>query len=225
MPATQAYPGPGFLLSLGDGSGTPGRTFSDGATTNASPNLTSAAQAAFVSGDVGRTVSGPGIPTGTTILTYTSATAVVLTANATATATGVTITLGPILDVFTVIPGIQDMKVLPLSTDIHDITNQSSPGFYEEVVATINRSGETSFPMVFNPGNPTHDDLTGLQYLRNNRIRRNYKFALTTPILASSYAKALYFAAFVTGFDMSAPVNGVLMADTKLKVTGQPIWQ
>jgi len=73
------------------------RTFADGATTNLSPNLTSPALAAFTAADVGKRVSGVGIPTGTYILTYTSATAVIMSANATATGTGVSVTVGAAL--------------------------------------------------------------------------------------------------------------------------------
>ena len=69
------------------------RVFYDGATTNASTALTSAA-AQFRADDVGLTIAGIGIPGGTTISSVQSATAVTLSAAATATATGVTITLG-----------------------------------------------------------------------------------------------------------------------------------
>jgi HK97 family phage major capsid protein len=51
------------------------------------------ATAAFTTADVGSTVSGTGIPTGTTIASRTNATTVVLSAAATATATGVTLTI------------------------------------------------------------------------------------------------------------------------------------
>jgi len=67
-------------------------TFTDGATTSGSPNVTSAT-AAFVPADVGRRITGAGIPAGATIITRTSATAVVISANATATATGVSISI------------------------------------------------------------------------------------------------------------------------------------
>jgi hypothetical protein len=70
------------------------RTFTDGATTNASATLTSAAGAAFVGADVGRPVSGTGIPAGTTIIQWLSATSVTMSANATATGSALSVTLG-----------------------------------------------------------------------------------------------------------------------------------
>lgn len=57
-----------------------------GGTTNADPTLTRAT-GSFLPSDVGRTVTGTGIPGGTTIATFTSATSVEMSANATATGT------------------------------------------------------------------------------------------------------------------------------------------
>jgi hypothetical protein len=125
----------------------------------------------------------------------------------------------------TTIPGIQDMRVIPETTDVHDITNQSSTGGYEEVIPTILRTGETSFPLIFDPNNATHDDKTGLQYIRNHKVLTAFQLLLPTPNVgsASPYSKLL-FSGYVTGFEITAPVNGVLGADTRIKVTGQPAW-
>lgn len=76
------------------GGGQPaGTVFGDFATTSASATVTSGS-AAFSSQDIGRTISGAGIPGGATILSVTNATTAVMSANATATATGVSVTLG-----------------------------------------------------------------------------------------------------------------------------------
>ncbi|HEY7135157.1 MAG TPA: flagellar hook protein FlgE [Acidimicrobiia bacterium] len=64
------------------------RTVLDGATTNGSTTLTSAT-ANFTAADVGKAITGAGIPAGTTIASVTNGTTVVLSAAATATATGV----------------------------------------------------------------------------------------------------------------------------------------
>ena len=69
-----------------------GATFGDGVL-NSTATLTSAT-AAFTGADVGRSVTGTGIPAATTILTVNSATNVTLSAAATATAAGVNITIG-----------------------------------------------------------------------------------------------------------------------------------
>jgi predicted phage gp36 major capsid-like protein len=68
------------------------RVLTDAATTNADATVTSAT-GAFTSKDVGRPISGAGIPAAATILSINSATSIELSANATATATGVTVTI------------------------------------------------------------------------------------------------------------------------------------
>src|SRR5271157_15253 len=60
-----------------------------------STTTVTSAIAGFVASDVGRSVTGTGIPAGTTIASVTSATTIVLSAAATATATGVTLTFSP----------------------------------------------------------------------------------------------------------------------------------
>jgi hypothetical protein len=67
-------------------------TFADAATTTGSAVVTSAS-AAFTAADVGKAISGTGIPVGATILSRQSATQITLSGNATATATGVSITI------------------------------------------------------------------------------------------------------------------------------------
>jgi hypothetical protein len=66
------------------------RTVNDGVL-NGSTTVTSAT-AGFVAADVGRVVTGNGIPNGTTISSVTDGTTIVLSTAATATATGVTLT-------------------------------------------------------------------------------------------------------------------------------------
>lgn len=69
------------------------RTVTDGVTTNADATITSAT-AAWTQADVGRPITGTGIPAGTTIRSVTSSTDAELSANASASGTGVTFTIG-----------------------------------------------------------------------------------------------------------------------------------
>ena len=97
-PAVGAAPPLGVSLEVwakawNGGGAPPGVLFTDGVTTSSNTTLTSAS-AAFTTADVGRTISGSGIPGGTTIASVTNGTTVVLSAAATATATGVSITIG-----------------------------------------------------------------------------------------------------------------------------------
>lgn len=69
------------------------RTVTDGVTTSGSTAISSAT-AAFSVDDIGKPISGTGIPAGATIASVTSATAAVLSANASASGTGITFTIG-----------------------------------------------------------------------------------------------------------------------------------
>lgn len=77
-----------------------GRTVADGATTNASTTVTSAT-AAFTSRDVGGVIATTNLPVGTTIVSVTNATTVVVSAAATATGSSQAVTLTPVASLFT----------------------------------------------------------------------------------------------------------------------------
>lgn len=68
-------------------------SISDGATTSGSPTLTSAADGNFVSALIGASISGAGIPGGTTIIAVGGLTSLTMSANATATASSVAVTI------------------------------------------------------------------------------------------------------------------------------------
>lgn len=80
-------------LLMNGGTTTPdSQVLTDAATTNADATLTSAT-AAFTSDDVGKGITGAGIPVATTILSVTNATTIEMSASATATASGVSVTI------------------------------------------------------------------------------------------------------------------------------------
>jgi len=91
----------GAIASLGltfacMGSETGSRALADGVTTNADATVTSAG-GAFTAADVGKSISGTGIPAGATIVTINSSTSVEISAAATADGTGVALVVGKAL--------------------------------------------------------------------------------------------------------------------------------
>ena len=105
-----------------------------------------------------------------------------------------------------------------LSVDTEDVTSHDSTGAWEEVVATILRSGEITLDLVYDPGHATHKyAVNGLIY---DLVQRTaIEFTLVFP---SSPAVTWTFNAFVTGFEPTGPVDGALTATAKFKITGQP---
>jgi hypothetical protein len=114
---------------------------------------------------------------------------------------------------------IGDITGPQLATDTDEITNHSSENHTEEMIATIKRTGEVSFPLVFNPDNTSHAALFAAWEARSKDA-----YVMTYPD-ADGIAGAganWAFSAYCTGFSNSAPVGGHLAADITLRVTGSP---
>ena len=102
-----------------------------------------------------------------------------------------------------------------LGLDQEDMTTHDSTNAWEDVVPTILRSGELSADIVYDPGDGTHDATTGLVSVMEAKTLTNFQliFPDTTE---------WDFAAYVTGFEPGAPVDGALTAAVKFKITGEP---
>jgi hypothetical protein len=77
---------------------------------------------------------------------------------------------------------VQDISGPDLSTDTDEITNRDSPDGVEEFIPTIKRTGEMSFPLVFLPSDPSHDNDSGLLAAWADRSLDEY--VLTYPTAA-----------------------------------------
>ena len=120
-------------------------------------------------------------------------------------------------EVFTTVAQVMDIEGPEFSTDTEETTNQSSPGGFEEFIATIKRSGELTFDVNFDPSDATHNATTGLIAAYQNRTKKNWR--LLMPV---SPAKRWDFAGIVTGMGQSNPVAGILRSSVTIKISGQP---
>ena len=103
-----------------------------------------------------------------------------------------------------------------LSLDTVDVTSHDSTSAWEEVVATILRSGEITMEIVYDPANATHKYAAG--GLLYDMVSRT---AITLTLIFPDTATTEWtFSAFVTAFEPSAPVDGALTASVTLKPTG-----
>lgn len=118
---------------------------------------------------------------------------------------------------YTTVTEVKDIKGPMFQTDIHDVTNQSSPNGYEEVVPTIKRPGQITFDVQFQPNDATHDQVTGLLADLDARVLRSWY------ILIPGNARKWAFTAYVVKFDQTMPVIGVLLAAISLQITGKPV--
>ena len=118
----------------------------------------------------------------------------------------------------TTIAAVTNISGPGLSLDTVDVTSHDSTGAWEEVAATILRSGEVSVDIVFDPNAATHKNASGgLLYDLISRTAQTFSI-----VFPSTAAVTWSFSAFVTGFEPSAAHDGGLTATIKLKITGQP---
>ncbi|OGO12736.1 MAG: hypothetical protein A2Y53_04895 [Chloroflexi bacterium RBG_16_47_49] len=105
-----------------------------------------------------------------------------------------------------------------LSLDTEDVTSHDSTEAWEEVVATILRTGEITCDLVYDPNAATHKNLAG-GLLFDLTTRASTAWSIVFP---TTPAVTWTFTAFVTKFEPSAPVEGGLTASVSLKITGKP---
>lgn len=114
------------------------------------------------------------------------------------------------------IAGIKSIGGIALSTDTADVTSHDSPDGFEEVVATIKRTGEVSLEIVYDPNEATHKNAAG--GLLHDWVHRNRtEYTITFP---SSPTANWVFDAYVVGFEPGLPVEGSMTAAVKLKPSG-----
>lgn len=122
------------------------------------------------------------------------------------------------VEVFTKIGQVKDISGPNMSRDTIDVTNHDSPNGYKEFLASLRDGGEVTFTVEYDPGDPNHDQSTGLLYLFGLNVRTN--FQLIFPVTASVGFWGYTFTGLVTAFGAKAPVDGSLTADMTIKVAG-----
>jgi len=105
-----------------------------------------------------------------------------------------------------------------LSLDTEDVTTHDSPSGWEEVVATILRSGEVTLELVYDPNAATHKNASG-GILADLVARTSQTYSIVFP---SSPAVTWSFTAYCVGFEPGAPHDGALTASARYKITGAP---
>ena len=105
-----------------------------------------------------------------------------------------------------------------MSLDTEDVTTHDSTGGWEEVVATILRSGEVTLEIVYDPAAATHKNAAG-GVLADIIGRASTTYSIVFPDAANT---TWSFTAFCTGFEPGMPHDGALTASVTYKLTGQP---
>jgi hypothetical protein len=127
---------------------------------------------------------------------------------------------GGLGELFTPVAYVTNVGGPGMSLDTEDVTSHEQATAWEEVVVTILRSGEVSLDLVFDPADDTQDftevDALGSK-LEARAAAQNFQI-----IFPDAGTTTWTFAANVTGWEPSAPVDGALTVAAKLKLTGAP---
>jgi len=118
----------------------------------------------------------------------------------------------------TPIVGITNISGPGLSLDTEDVTTHDSTGAWEEVVATILRSGEVSIDIVYDTAAATHSATAG-GLIADIVARTAQTYSIT---FSDTGTTEWSFSAFVTGFEPGMPHDGALTASVTMKISGQP---
>lgn len=99
-----------------------------------------------------------------------------------------------------------------MSLDTEDVTTHDQATAWEEVVATVLRSGEITLEIVYDPADASQVDL-----LFDLDAKATDTWALEFQDVGQT---AWSFTGYVTRFEPGAPVEGALTASVTIKVTG-----
>jgi len=122
-------------------------------------------------------------------------------------------------ETFATISEVKNITALNLTIETLDATSHSSAGGYREWLPSFKDAGQVTAEMNFVPSDPNQNPTTGLISDFDNRTLRN--FEIEFPDIAGT---TVSFAAYVTGFQINAPIDGILSANLTLRITGAPTW-
>lgn len=118
---------------------------------------------------------------------------------------------------FTSIAEVRNVSGPELTLDTAEATHHTSPGGWDEHIATLLRGGEVTASLNFLPADATQSFAAGLLKDMTDKTLRNFKVIFPDPGTTE-----WDFAAYVTAFSPTAPIDDVLTADITLMISGQP---
>lgn len=118
---------------------------------------------------------------------------------------------------FTAIAEVANISGPGISLDTVDVTHHGSAGGFKEYVGGLLDGGEIKAELNYIPTDATHNATAGLLKDLKNKTKRNFQL-----VFPDGSSTTWSFAAFVTNFEPTAPVDGKLGASVTFKITGQP---
>ena len=120
-------------------------------------------------------------------------------------------------ETFATIAEVSDLKPPQIHQEALEATSHDSTDGWKEFQGGLLDAGEVTFQIFYQPTHATHSYSAGMLKDAVNRTKRNFQL-----VFPDAGATTWTFAALVTAFNPSAPVDGLLTADITLKVSGKP---
>lgn len=118
---------------------------------------------------------------------------------------------GTTVEGFTNIDGVSELTGPGLTAEQIDVTHHTTVGNYRSIVPSFLSAGDVTFTLFFDPDDAQHE---GVLSDFESRVRRNWQIVFPGATSNETYD----FAAYVTGFEISAPVDGALTASVTLGI-------
>ena len=115
--------------------------------------------------------------------------------------------------VYTTIAEVKDVTGPEASLDVVDVTNQSSPGQYEEIIPTLHKGGSTTFDVHLVPDDVTLGSDTGLLSFMEARTKKDWQI-----LVGPTYS--VQFQGYVVKSGFKFPVTNVATMSMEIRVTG-----
>lgn len=118
-------------------------------------------------------------------------------------------------EVFTNIGQVRDISGPGFAMSVEEATHHGSS--WKEYVPGMLEGGEVSFEILLDTDDATHYQASAASLYSDmiNRRKRNFKM-----VLPDANTTTFAFAAYVTSFEVGAPVEGLLTASVTLQITG-----
>jgi len=136
-----------------------------------------------------------------------------------ATASAGTMVVAAATEAFTLVGEVNSIDGPGLGLETIEATHMQSPEGYREFITSFKDAGEMTVAMNFVPSDSQQDPETGILFDFNNRTKRNWQL-----VFPDDEATTIDFAAYVSKFAVSAPVDNKLGASMSLRVSGALTW-
>lgn len=113
--------------------------------------------------------------------------------------------------VLTAVPAMGDVTFTPGTVERIDVTTHDSASDTREFLQTWKGAGTVGFTIKYDPANAVHEFL---------RVSHGAAAVVFTLVLPDTGAATWTFSAHVTGFEISASVDGAIEANVSLETTG-----